>query len=29
MIREKTGMIFCEAIENNYSYFVPENRENL
>ena len=25
MIREKTGMIFCEAIENNYSYFVPEN----
>ncbi|MEI3472380.1 MAG: hypothetical protein V8Q93_03245 [Blautia faecis] len=24
MIREKTGMIFCEAI-NNYSYFVPEN----
>ena len=25
MIREKTGMIFCEAIENNYSYLVPEN----
>lgn len=25
MIREKTGMIFCEAMENNYCYFVSEN----